>query len=302
MQNRMTLPAGSFNWNHARAFLAAADAGSFSAAARVLESTQPTVGRQIAALEEELGLALFERVGNGLELTPAGAELAAHVRAMQDAAAHMSRIAAGRSQALDGMVRISASELVAAYLLEPVVRRLRREHPAIELEIVVSNTAHDLQRREADLAIRNFAPTEPELYARKLPARAAQMYATPGLLAALGRSGPLRVEDLARAEFFGFVEVDRMVTYLNHLGIPATRRNFPVITDNHLVQWQLCRAGLGICFVMEQVGDGDPLVQRVLPSLPPMPVPMHVVSHRDLRTSRRMRVAFDLLVEELGRG
>lgn len=302
MQNRMTLPAGSFNWNHARAFLAAADAGSFSAAARVLESTQPTVGRQVSALEEELGIVLFERVGNGLALTPAGAELAAHVRSMHDAAVHMSRIAAGRSQALDGTVRISASELVAAYLLEPVVRRLRREHPAIELEIVVSNSAHDLQRREADLAIRNFAPTEPELYARKLPARAARMYATPTFIASLRREGPLRPDDLGRAEFFGFIEVDRMVSYLQALGIPATRRSFPIITDNHLVQWQLCRAGLGICFVMEDVGEADPAVEQVLPTLPPMPVPMHVVSHRDLRTSRRMRVVFDLLVEELGRG
>lgn len=297
----MPIPSGGFNWNHARTFLAAADTGSFSAAARVLESTQPTVGRQVAALEEELGIGLFERVGNGLALTPAGAELAAHVRTMHDAAVHMSRIAAGRSQALAGTVRISASELVAAYLLEPAVRRLRREHPAIELEIVVSNSAHDLQRREADLAIRNFAPAEPELYARKLPSRVARLYATPALVASLSRGGPLAPADLARAEFFGFVEVDRMVTYLNHLGIPATRRSFPIITDNHLVQWQLCRAGLGICIVMEQVGDADPLVQQVLPSLPPMPVPVYVVSHRDLRTSRRMRVVFDLLVEELGR-
>jgi DNA-binding transcriptional LysR family regulator len=301
MQKCMSTPRRSFDWTRARAFLATADAGSFSGAARALASTQPTVGRQVAALEEELGVALFERIGNVLSITPAGVELVEHVRAMEEAATNVSRIATGRSEALEGTVRITASELISAYLLTPAIRRLRREHPAIALDLVVSNAAQDLQRREADIAVRNFAPTEPELYVRTLPERRAGLYATPALLAALGRTGSLRTEDLAHAEFFGFVDVDPMVVYLNRLGIPVTRANFPVITDNHLVQWQLCRAGLGICIVLEEVGDADPGVQRVLPLLPTMRVPMQLTSHRDLRTSRRMRVVFDLLAVELSR-
>ena len=69
-----------FDWNRARAFLVTAEEGSFSAAARALASTQPTIGRQVSALEEELGVTLFERIGTGLKLTASGLELLEHVR------------------------------------------------------------------------------------------------------------------------------------------------------------------------------------------------------------------------------
>jgi len=80
----------AFDWNHARAFLAIAEEGSLSAAARALKQTQPTLGRQLSALEADLGLVLFERVGRGLTLTPTGQSLALHVSAMRDAAAQVS--------------------------------------------------------------------------------------------------------------------------------------------------------------------------------------------------------------------
>src|SRR4051812_18968644 len=95
-----------FDWNHARAFLVTAQEGSFSAAGRALGIAQPTIGRQVAALEEELGVALFERIGNALELTSPGLELMEHVRAMSDAATQVSLSATGQSQSLDGSVCI----------------------------------------------------------------------------------------------------------------------------------------------------------------------------------------------------
>src|SRR5271170_6260540 len=84
-----------FDWNHARAFLVAAEEGSFSAAGRVLRIAQPTIGRQVAALEEELGVALFERIGNAIKPTSAGLDLMEHLRAMGDAATRVSLTAAG---------------------------------------------------------------------------------------------------------------------------------------------------------------------------------------------------------------
>src|SRR5439155_12795581 len=96
-----------FDWNRARAFLVAAEEGSFSAAARALETTQPTVGRQVAALESELGVTLFERVGTRLELTPAGHDLVEHVRAMSEAATRVSLAATGQSSSVVGTVSIT---------------------------------------------------------------------------------------------------------------------------------------------------------------------------------------------------
>ncbi len=124
------------------------------------------------------------------------------------------------------------------------------------------------------------------------------MYATPDYLQGLGElKGPA---DLARAEFIAFDRTDRYRDHLASLGIVTTRSNFPILTANHLVQWQLARQGLGICMVMEEVGDPDPRVVRVLNGEPSVPVPMWLTSHRELRTSRRIRVVFDLLAEALG--
>jgi len=286
-----------FDWNCARGFLVTAEEGSFSAAARALGMSQPTLGRQVAALEEELGVALFDRVGNTLTLTAAGAGLVEHVRAMGDAATRLSMGATGQALSIEGEVCVTASELIAAYILPPIIARLRQAHPAIELEIVASNTARDLRRREADIAIRNFKPTQPDLVARKLGDRAARLYATPEYLASLG--DPTRPEDLVGAGILGFDRSPAMAEALRRLGLPVTAKSFPIVTENHLVQWELAKRGLGICIVMEEVGDEEPRVRRVLPDLPPIPVPLWLVAHRELHTSRRIRAVFDVLGEGL---
>jgi len=288
-----------FDWNHARAFLVAAEEGSFSAAGRVLSIAQPTIGRQVAALEEELAVTLFERIGNTLELTSAGLDLMEHLRAMGDAATRVSMTAAGKSLSIDGTVCITASELIAAHVLPPIIGRLRLTHPGIEIEIVASNTARDLRRREADIAVRNFTPTQPDLVAKKIADRHARLYASPAYLKRL--DNPTSAAGLSQAEFFGFDRTDLMIKGLRALGLEIGPKNFPIITDNHLVQWELCKQGVGICIVMDQVGDAEPRVRRVLPKLSPLPVPVWLATHRELHTSRRIRVVFDLLAEELGR-
>ena len=288
-----------FDWNHARAFLVAAEEGSFSAAGRVLSIAQPTIGRQVAALEEELAVTLFERIGNTLELTSAGLDLMEHLRAMGDAATRVSMTAAGKSLSIDGTVCITASELIAAHVLPPIIGRLRLTHPGIEIEIVASNTARDLRRREADIAVRNFTPTQPDLVAKKIADRDARLYASPVYLERLGN--PTSAAGLSQAEFFGFDRTDLMIKGLRALGLDIGPKNFPIITDNHLVQWELCKQGVGICIVMDEVGDAEPRVRRVLPKLRPLPVPVWLATHRELHTSRRIRVVFDLLAEELGR-
>jgi len=287
-----------FDWNRARAFLVAAEEGSFSAAARALETTQPTVGRQVAALESELGVTLFERVGTRLELTPAGHDLVEHVRAMSEAATRVSLAATGQSSSVVGTVSITASEVIAAYLLPPILGRLRIDHPGIELEIVASNQARDLRRREADIAIRNFRAKQPDLIAQKIRDARAHMYAAPAYLKRLGRVRSAK--DLSRAELFAFDRTNTMIDGLRALGLDITRRQFPIVTENHLVQWELCKEGVGICIMMEEIGDAEPRVRRVLPSLPPVPVPIWLVCHRELRTNRRIRLVFDELAEALG--
>lgn len=286
-----------FDWNRARAFLVTAEEGSLSAAARALGTTQPTVGRQVTALEEELGVVLFERVGTSLEPTEAALSLLEHVRAMGEAATRMSLVAAGHTDEISGPVSITASEAISAFMLPRVVARIRQEYPGVELELVVSNDARDLQRREADIAIRNFQPTQPELYARKLGESAAHLYAAP---AYVERAGPFETaQDFANVEIFAFDRSNLMVDALKALlGLETGAHNYPIVTSNHLVQWELCKRGVGICVMMKDVGDAEPRVQKLLEDRS-IPIPIWLVAHRELRTNRRIKLVFDLIADAL---
>jgi len=290
-----------FDWNRARAFLVTAEEGSFSAAARALGLAQPTLGRQVSALEEELGVSLFERVGHRLVLTETAAELVEQVRKMNEAAARFSLIAAGQSQELDGVVRIAASQAVSAYLVPTAIERVRKRHPGIEVEIVVSNTSSDLRKREADIAVRHFRPRGDDLVGRLVKDKTeAHIYGTPRYLQRIGN--PETPEALAeRAQLIGWDETERFIQALRAVGYPFTLASVVIKTEDHLVQWELTKRSMGLCVMMEEVGDHERRVRRALPEgAPPVTLPIWLVSHRELRTNRRIRVVFEALAEALG--
>ena len=297
MRLRMDWRAVKFDWNRARAFLVTAEEGSLSAAARALGMAQPTLGRQVDALEAELGVVLFERTGRGLMLTPSGLDLLDHARAMGMAANSLSLAAAGQAQTVEGQVVIAASEVHAAFLLPPILARLRQAHPGIAVEIVVSTKASDLLRREADIAIRNFRPTEPDVMARKIRDVPARLYATPGYLDRIGT--PRLPHDLRHADFISIDGSGLFLKGLNAMGFDLTERNFPILTENYLVMWELVKQGLGIGILDGRIGDGEPKVTRVLPDMAPLMFPIWLAAHRELGTSRRIRIVFDLLAAGL---
>ncbi len=289
--------AAQLDWNRLRAFLATAETGSLSAAARQLGLTQPTLGRQVTALEQALGAVLFERAGRGLVLTPTGRDLLEHLRPMAESAARFALVAAGRSQAIEGPIRITTTEAYAAHVLPPVIARLRAAHPGIQVEIMATNRTADLLRREADIAIRNAAPGDAELVARKVGDDRGRPYAAPAVLARLDR--PKTLQDLAVAGFVGFGDVEAFIEGVRRFGLHLSRAQLPVLADSYLVHWELVRQGAGVGFMAEAVGDADPAVRRALPDAAPIVFPVWLVTHRELHTSRRIRVAFDLLADAL---
>lgn len=289
--------AVNFDWNQAKAFLATVQEGSLSAAARALKLSQSTLSRQVDALEEELGLVLFERVGKGLQLTPSGQALFEQVSAMGEAATRVSLSAAGNSDSIEGSICISASEVYAALVLPRIVAKLHRMEPLIKIEILASNAASDLQRREADIAIRNFPPTQPDLIARKVRNAHLRLYAAPGYLDRIGN--PKLPYELQEAEFISIDSSGMFIKGLNALGLSLTERNFPILSENILVMWELVKEGLGIGILDDIFGDAEPRVRRVLPELEPLVLPVWLVVHRELNSSRRVRVVFDLLAAEL---
>lgn len=285
----------SFDWNQARAFLVTAEEGSLSAAARSLALTQPTLGRQVAALEANLGVTLFDRVGRSLALTGAGLELLEHVRVMGEAASRVSLTASGQSQTIEGQVCISASDLVAAYHLPPILERLRSQAPGIEVEVVASNSLSDLRRREADIAVRHVRPEHPELIAKHVRDTTAHFYASPNYLDQHGR--PETVNDLARYAFVATGQTERYLSAIQAFGVPLTKDNFKFTSESGIVGWELVKQGLGVAIMSKDIADLTPDVENILPDFKPMPIPIWIVTHRELHTSRRIRIVFDLLAD-----
>ncbi|MDQ2091737.1 LysR family transcriptional regulator [Marimonas arenosa] len=289
-----------FDWTQLRAFLATAEEGSLSAAAKALGLTQPTLGRQVSALEERLGLALFERVGRGLMLTPSGRELLPHARAMGEAAARLTLAAAGQAQAIEGKIRITASDVFSVYHLPPVLERLREAAPRLEIEVVATNDLRDILRREADIAIRHVRSTEPDLIARKVGDGTAHFYASRTYVARMGR--PQSRADLSHHDLIHFGDTDRLLERLRPLGIELGPENFRLGSENGLVAWEMARRGLGILIMADDVAVQTPGMERLLPEMEAVRFPVWLVTHRDLQSSARIRLVFDILADALGRG
>ncbi len=288
------------DWNLARAFCATADAGSLSAAARQLGLTQPTLSRQVAGLEAALGVTLFDRIGKRLILTDVGHGLIEHARAMSAAADALALAAAGTSQDVTGRVSISATDAVSAYLLPAIVARIREHAPDLTLVVVACNTLSDLRRREADIAIRHVRPTEPELIARHVGDMTAHFYAAQSWIDRHGLPGT--VAELCATDLLGFEPVERFSEHLIAGGFAITPDQFRIVSENAVVLWEMVRHGLGVCMMLEEIASQMPGVVRLLPDQPGTKVPVWLVSHRELRTSRRVRLVFETLAEELGRG
>jgi len=299
MQKSTNEPWGDFDWNQARAFLVTAERGSFSAAARALGQTQPTLSRQVAALEAALGVTLFERIGKSLALTETGQRLLDHVRAMAEGAGRLSLAASGQAQSVEGHVTISASDMMAAYVLPDLVARLRAQAPGIVLTILAANQISDLLRREADIALRHQRPAQAELIARRLPDGRARLYAHPDYLARIGWDGdPAR---LAGADFIGSEPIEASIAPLRAWGLPVRPEQFVLTTNSAVVAWELVRAGRGIGLMDVSVAEATGGAVTVFDGDPPLTFETWLVTHRELHTSPRIRLVFDLIAEHFAR-
>lgn len=285
------------DWNQLRAFLETAEAGSLSAAARKLGLTQPTLSRQVAAIEQRMGVTLFERVGKAMVLSNTGAELLEHARAMGAAAEALGLAASGRSQEVEGTVSVSASDIVAAQLLPPLVRGLREQVPGLAIEVIASNALSDLLRREADIAIRHVKPEQPELIARLIREATAGFYASQDWVGAHGH--PRRAEEAARLPFVGSDRSGRFLGYLREHGLPLSEASFSCYCDHSVPHLALVQQGMGIGVMMDEIAQATPGLLRVLDEVPPVRFPIWLVTHRELRTSRRIRTVFEALAQGL---
>ena len=286
------------DWNLYRTFLAVLEEGSLSGAARRLDLTQPTIARQIDTLEAAIGADLFVRSQRGLSPTDVARDLRPYAETLASTAAAFIRKASGAAGEVRGTVRVSASETVGVEHLPPILTRLRRRYPELVVELVVSNAADDLLQRGADVAVRNFEPTQAALVARRLPPVALGLHARRDYLERRGT--PLTLADLDHHDLIGFDrETPAIRAIVQHY--PAFGRDaYALRADSDLARLAGIRAGFGIGVCQAPRPGRNPDLVRVLAREIDIPLAMWVVMHEDLRTSARCRAVFDAVVADLG--
>lgn len=286
------------DWSLLRSFLAVVEAGSLSGAAARLAMTQPTLGRHVRELESVLGVALFTRSARGLDPTPAALGLVEDARVMGAAADALSLKAQGRSRQLAGTVRVTASVMVANLMLPPILANLRQAEPRIQIEIVASDVAQSLLRRDADLAIRMFDPTQDALIARRLGEAPIGLFGTRSYLARRGR--PAVVADLPGHDVIGFDRGDAMVRAYAAHGVPVTRDDFALRCDDPMTCWNLLLAGAGLGFAQTLLASRHPELEALDIGLLLPPMPVWLVMHEEVRSNARIRRVADYLSSALG--
>ena len=284
------------DWTLWQSFLATVETGSLSAAAARLGATQPTLSRHIHELEQDLGLSLFRRVARGLEPTETALGLIEDARRMGDAAHALSLKAAGQTETVAGTVRLAASVVMSNLVLPAMIAALRLAEPDIQIEIVASDEAQNLLRRDADLAVRMFEPTQNALIARKIGASPLGLFGAKTYLERRGR--PVVLADLLDHDVVGFDRGDAILKGFAAHGFPVTREHFPLRVDDQMVYWHLMCAGAALGFAQNRIAAAAGLerldIGMTIPSLP-----IWLVMHEDLRAQPRVRRVADFLAERL---
>lgn len=286
------------DWNLLRSFLAVYQEKSLSAAARTLRLSQPTLGRHIENLEASLEVPLFTRSQAGLIPTEAALELVPHAQAMSAAAASVLRTATGAKDQITGTVRIATSEVVGGEILPGMIKECADAYPDISIELALSSRSEDLLKREADMAIRMFRPTQSALIARKICDTPIAIYAHRDYLAK--RGAPKALNDLDGHFLIGPDSNPVVIQHLNGAGFAANRGMFNYRTDNDLAQSALIRAGAGIGGMQIRLARKNPDLVQLFPEIQ-IPMELWLVMHEDLRSQSRVRALYQFTADYLSR-
>ncbi|MET3108520.1 DNA-binding transcriptional LysR family regulator [Oxalobacteraceae bacterium GrIS 2.11] len=285
------------DWQLFRAFLAVVREGSLSGAARVLQTTQPTMGRQVAALEQALGVKLFTRSLDGLAPTEAGMQLIASAETMAAAVDAAQRSASGAVEAERGTVRVTASDVMGSEVLPALLAEFSVLHPGIAVELALSNRNEDLLRGDADIAVRMVRPTQGALVAKRIGQIDVGLYAHKRYLKA--NPMPHSLKELKDHTLIGFDRDPAYLRLLDRKGVMLTPDNFRFRSDSDLAQLAALRAGFGIGASQLGIARRDKNLVAVMHAELIIPMEVWLVMHNDLRSVRRIRLLFDHLALRL---
>ena len=283
------------DWDWYRSFLSVMEHGSLSGAARALGLGQPTVGRHIDGLEKALGLKLFTRSFDGYAPTDAALELKPYAAGLSATAAALRRAADSHGGRVHGTVRVTASEVIGVEVLPPILANLRREHPELSVELMLSNRIDDLLHREADIAVRMVPPTQAALVAKRIGGIELGMHAHQNYLERYGT--PRTLQELNGHTVIGYDRENEMIRRLQNQFGALARSSLAFRADSDLAQLAAIRAGFGIGVCQSALAKRDANLVRILPRRFSLALDTWIAMHEDMRASPRCSVTFSALAE-----
>ncbi len=277
--------SASMDWDRIRIFLAVARSGQILGAARNLGLNHATVGRQLTALEEDLGSQLVERQTSGCMLTPAGEMLLASAEKVESELLQVGNRLTGTTESLNGTVRVGAPDGLGNYFLSRTLGALATQHPDLTIQLVPLPRTFSLSRREADIVVTLDRPKQGKLIVRKLTDYSLSVYASGSYLARHGAiQGP---DDLDGHLFVTHVEdfvYSRALDYAAELG-KRMRRHYEC--GSVVAQMEAVRAGHGIGILHDYAALQYPELCRLLPELR-FTRTYWLMSHPDTHDTRRV--------------
>ncbi|WP_259108921.1 LysR family transcriptional regulator [Pseudomonas sp. JUb42] len=286
------------NWDDTRIFLAVCRQATLRGAGRLLGVDQATVGRRINALEKDLGTTLFLRTSEGYVLTAPGEAAYASAQLMEGAALELQRQIQGLDNRLSGEVRITTTDSLAVDFVIPAIASVHREHPDVRVRLDASSQILSLSRREADIAIRNQKPENPDLVARCIAKWPLALYAAPGYVEQYGE--PVQGEAFAGHDmviYQPYLDSGKPVTLAAE---PITRGRIAATVSSGLMMRRAIAAGVGVGELPVRLGELDGLLRLWPERSRGTTYDVWLVTHQDLRHTARVRVVIDKIVEAFG--
>ena len=283
----------SMNWDGFRYFIAAAEAGSLSSAAKILSSNQSTVGRHIDALETTLGIKLFQRSVKGLSLTEEGQAIYEQALHIQSSVVKIQRVVQGGEETATGTVRLSLPEGLGQEVIIPVLDKFYQQYPKVKLVFNVSATTANITQGEADVAIRLFRPEEPDLVIKYLSEMKMGLYVSQAYKENYGLPNQLRD-----------VRKHKVITYGDHLSIlpenqwllnHSDEAQRVLSSDSTVTRFKATVSGVGLSIQPEVLAQTCPELIHLFKSAK---LPAHkvwLVYHKDVRHMSRIRAVVDFL-------
>jgi DNA-binding transcriptional LysR family regulator len=283
-----------FDWNDLKYFLAVARHGSTIAAGKALRTSQSTVHRRLSELEAKIGRELAARQTTGYRLTEFGEKLLPLAERVEAAITDLEQCVTGEVRDEAGIIRMTCPEPIIPRLL-PIIEQFHARHPAIRVEFVTSDRYLDLLKGEADVALRS-GDTEDELIGRKIADSIWAVYASRDYIDRHGK--PERIEDLGQHRLVSLDEAmskHRLNAWISNVAPNAT---IAARNNSILGLMQAVKSGLGVSALPTPMADEQPDLVRVLGPVPELSRSWRLLTHPDLRRTKRVSLFFDFIVEQ----